>query len=205
MKKTIAVILMVAAFVLPAKAQLSWGIQAGVNMANISIKDVSASMKSRTGFFVGPTATLSLPISGLGLDASILYDHREGRIDDGSESKTVIARTVQVPINVRYGWGIGSMAKVFLFAGPQFGYNVGGKESTLNSSRESLWTLKTSHVSANVGIGLSALNHLQLKFNYNFALSTTGEFKLRDIGSSEEHTVGSARINAWQVSLAYLF
>lgn len=196
---------MVAAYALPSKAQLNWGIQAGVNMANFSIKDVSASMKSRAGFFVGPTATLSLPITGLGLDASILYDHREGKIDNDSESKTIIARTVQVPINVRYGWGLGSMAEVFFFAGPQFGYNVGGKESTLYNSHESLWTLKTSHVSANVGIGLTALSHLQLKFNYNFALTTTGEFKLRDIGSSEERTVGSARINAWQISLAYLF
>ena len=39
MKKIFAVVLLAVAFAMPSKAQFSWGIQAGLNMSNISVKD----------------------------------------------------------------------------------------------------------------------------------------------------------------------
>ena len=39
MKKLFAVVLMAVAFAMPSKAQFSWGIQAGLNMSNVSVKD----------------------------------------------------------------------------------------------------------------------------------------------------------------------
>ena len=81
MKKIFAVVLLAVAFAMPSKAQFSWGIQAGLNMSNISVKDAAdnagTAVKSRTGFFVGPTVKFTLPLVGLGIDASALYDQRE--------------------------------------------------------------------------------------------------------------------------------
>ena len=198
MKKLFAVVLMAVAFAMPSKAQFSWGIQAGLNMSNVSVKDAvdnaGGAVKSRTGFFVGPTVKFSLPIVGLGIDASALYDQREGKAGD----ETVKAQSIQIPINVRYGIGLGSIAEVFAFAGPQFGFKLSGDKNYGVAD----WTLKSSTFSANIGIGATVLSKLQAKLNYNIALGTTGEFE--SVNKTIQQ-VADAKFNAWQVSLAYFF
>ena len=198
MKKLFAVVLMAVAFAMPSKAQFSWGIQAGLNMSNVSVKDaadnVGSAIESRTGFFVGPTVKFSLPIVGLGIDASALYDQREGKAGD----ETVKAQSIQIPINLRYGIGLGSVAEVFAFAGPQFGFKLSGDKNYGVAD----WTLKSSNFSANIGIGATILSKLQAKLNYNIALGTTGEF---ESVSQTVKQVADAKFNAWQVSLAYFF
>lgn len=204
MKKLFAVVVMTVAMAMPSHAQMSWGLQAGLNMSNVNTKmegSVAAAggeaVKSRTGFFVGPTVKFTLPIVGLGLDAAALYDQREGKAGD----ETVKSQSVQVPVNVRYGFGLGSLAEVFFFAGPQFGFNIGGGKDYGAGE----WTLKSSNLSANVGIGATVLSKLQAKLNYNFALGKTGEFEMKNLVSGANETVASSKFNAWQISLAYFF
>ena len=204
MKKLFAVVLMAVAFAMPSKAQVSWGIQAGLNMSNVSVKDAvdnaGEAVKSRTGFFVGPTVKFTLPIVGLGIDASALYDQREGKAGD----ETYKVQSLQIPINVRYGFGLGSLAEVFAFAGPQFGFKLGGDSDTsIAGTKVSEWTLKSSNLSANIGIGATIAGHLQAKVNYNIALGKTGEYKENVGGVMKE--ISSAKFNAWQVSVAWFF
>ena len=204
MKKLFAVVVMAVAMAMPSHAQMSWGLQAGLNMSNVNTKmegSVAAAggeaVKSRTGFFVGPTVKFTLPIVGLGLDAAALYDQREGKAGD----ETVKSQSIQVPVNVRDGFGLGSLAEVFFFAGPQFGFNIGGgKDYGVGE-----WTLKSSNLSANVGIGATVLSKLQAKLNYNFALGKTGEFEMKNLVTGKDETVASSKFNAWQISLAYFF
>ena len=202
MKKLFAVVLLAAAFAMPSKAQFSWGIQAGLNMSNISVKEAAENageaVKSRTGFFVGPTVKFTLPIVGLGIDASALYDQREGKAGD----EVIKSSSIQIPINVRYGFGLGSIAEVFAFAGPQFGFKLSGDKDWAGDAAE--WTLKSSNLSANIGIGATVLSKLQAKLNYNIALGKTGEMKGKDAACVMQE-IGSAKFNAWQVSLAYFF
>ncbi|MCH5307861.1 MAG: porin family protein [Prevotella sp.] len=207
MKKTLVMVLMVVAIAIPSKAQVKFGLQAGLNMTNPSVKDIEGSLKSRTGFFVGPTVQFSLPLIGLGFDASALYDQREGKASHEDGSTTLKAQSIQIPINVRYGFGMANLAEVFLFAGPQFGFNIGSDKTLSEEANiaKSTWTLKSSNLSANVGLGATILGHVQAKINYNFALSKTGEFKLKDFLTGKEKTEGNAKFNTWQVSVAYLF
>jgi len=196
MKKLIALMLLAVMVSLPASAQVKFGVMAGANMSNMSLKDIPGSVKTRTGFFVGPTVRFTLPIVAIGVDASALYDQREGKVGD----ETIKSQSIQIPINIRGGLSLGSVAEVFLFAGPQFGFNVGKDKSLKGLYKDATqWTLKSSNLSANVGLGAVLLNHLQVKFNYNFALGKTGEFKVGD----KVH--GSAKLNTWQASLAYYF
>jgi hypothetical protein len=199
MKKIFAVVLMAVAFAMPSKAQVSFGIQAGLNMTNVSASDLNGTVKSRTGFFVGPTVKFTLPIVGLGIDASALYDQREGKAEVAGQTETVKSQSIQVPINLRYGIGLG-VAEVFAFAGPQFGFNIGGKKGVFNDMAD--WTLKSSNFSANVGLGATILGKLQAKINYNVALGKTGEFE--SVSSTVKQVV-DAKLNAWQISLAYFF
>jgi hypothetical protein len=200
MKKIFAVVLMAVAFAMPSKAQVSFGIQAGLNMTNVSASDLNGTVKSRTGFFVGPTVKFTLPIVGLGIDASALYDQREGKAEVAGYTENVKSQSIQIPINLRYGFGLGSLAEIFAFAGPQFGFNVSSKQDIFNDMAD--WTLKSSNFSANVGVGATIAGHLQAKLNYNVALGKTGEFE--SVSTTVKQVV-DAKFNAWQISLAYFF
>lgn len=167
--------------------------------------DANAISKSnQAGFFIGPTVKFTLPVVGLGIDAAALYDQRSAKLDGVDE--TLKQRSIQIPINVRYDFGLGSIAGIYFFAGPQFGFNVGDKVTNIISNVVD-WRLKDSNLSANVGLGLMLLNHLQISANYNIAFGTTGEFNvLTDVAGRTWDTVtGKTKANAWQLSLAYYF
>ena len=205
MKKVLTLIALAVAFAMPSQAQIKFGIQAGLNLTNISDfslnqAGVENAIKNKAGFFVGPTVKFTLPIVGLGVDASALYDQREGK----SNGETLKSQSIQIPINVRYGIGIGSLAEIFAFAGPQFGFNVGNKTKDIVNDAAK-WTLKSSNFSANVGIGATFISHIQLKVNYNIALGKTGEVEVKDAATSAWKTITGAKANAWQISAAYLF
>ena len=208
MKKVLTLIVMAVAFAMPSQAQFNFGVQAGLNLTNISDFSLNApgvenAIKSRAGFFVGPTVKFTLPIVGLGIDAAALYDQREAK----TNGETLKSQSIQIPINVRYGIGLGSMAEIFAFAGPQFGFNIGDKDKTWGDVKNTAakWTLKSSNVSANVGIGATILSKLQLKVNYNIALGKTGEVDIKEGADAAWKTITGAKANAWQVSAAYFF
>ena len=200
MKKTLVVMLMAVAFAMPSNAQIKLGLTGGLNLTNVNVKDAAGTVKGRAGFFIGPTVKFTLPIVGLGIDASAVYDQREGKVGEGSAEQTIKSQSIQIPINVRYGMGLGDLLEFFAFAGPQFGFNVGSNKKIEEWDTE--WTLKSANLSANLGIGLTVLSHLQAKFNYNWALGKTGEIKSI---SGARDAVGSAKFNCWQISLAYWF
>ena len=209
MKKVLTLIVMAVAMSLPSQAQISFGLQGGLNLTNISdfslnVDGVDNAIKNKAGFFVGPTVKFTLPIVGLGVDAAALYDQREAKTGD----QTLKSQSIQIPINVRYGFGIGSMAEIFAFAGPQFGFHIGDKNKTWTDYKNNAydWTLKSSNISANVGLGATILGHLQLKVNYNIALGKTGDIEVKDGANAAWDVItGKAKANAWQVSAAYYF
>ena len=211
MKKVLTLIVMAVAFAMPSKAQVSFGVKGGLNFTNMSFdkSNVDDYFKNKTGFFVGPTVKFQLPITGLGIDGAVLYDQREGDVEvdipGGSSTEKLKSQSIQIPINLRFEIGLGETANVFIFAGPQVGFNIGDKTTDLfNDVAE--WRLKTSNFSANVGVGFTIISHLQFSANYNIALGTTGEVTAKDAASAVWDTLkDEAKANSWQIALAYYF
>ena len=206
MKKVLVLLFAAVALSLPAQAQVKFGLKAGLNLTNISLSEsVSANLKSKEGFHVGPTVKIGLPVTGLSLDASALYDQRSAKVEaNNGSSETIKSQSLQVPINIRYGVGLGSVANLFAFAGPQFGFNLGDKNKKILNEAAN-WTLRSSNLSANVGIGATILGHLQVTANYNFALGKTGEIEFLDATKQTLNAVTEGKTSAWQVSAAYFF
>ena len=67
-----------------ASAQIKFGLKGGVNVTDMSLNSSVFDASNRTGFFVGPTIKVQLPLVGLGIDASALYDQREAKIKVGN-------------------------------------------------------------------------------------------------------------------------
>ena len=201
MKKILTVVILACiAFAIPAQAQVKFGLKGGLNLT--SITGDSEGVSNKAGFYIGPTVKFTLPVVGLSLDASALYDQRQGKIK--GTDQTIKSQSIQIPINVRYGFGLSSVVNVFAFAGPQFGFNLGDKTKELYKNAMD-WTLRSSNVSANVGLGATLLNHLQITVNYNFALGKTGEIEVWDGVKNTWDAVTDGKASAWQVSAAYFF
>ena len=198
MKKilTIAVLFTALMTAVPAKAEVKFGLKGGLNLTSMSLDANAISKSNQAGFFIGPTVKFTLPIVGLGFDASALYDQRKAEVDDTS----IKQQSIQIPINLRYGIGLGSTASIYFFAGPQFGFNVGDKDIKTDVGN---WTFKSSNISANVGLGLMLLGHLQVSANYNFGLGKTGELEQNIPGAIK--SIDDGKLNAWQIGLTYFF
>ena len=206
MKKIFAMVVLLATMTVAAQAQVKFGVKGGLNVTSMKLSKDIVDKSNQTGFFVGPTIKFTIPVVGLGIDAAALYDQRSAEVGD----EDIKQQSIQIPVNLRYGFGLGSTASIFLFAGPQFGFNVGDKSflsidaATNTASR---WTLKSSNLSANVGLGLMLLNHLQVSANYNVAIGKTGDFNVWTATSSSmaDAISGDTKANSWQLAVTYFF
>ena len=183
---------------IPSQAQLKFGLKGGLNVTDMSLSSDVIDASNQTGFFIGPTLRFNLPIVGLGIDASALYDQRDAKLEKGPLEKKISRKSINVPLNVRYGIGLGSFASVYLFAGPQFSFNVGDKDIKAID-----WEWKSSELSVNVGAGLMFLKKFEVAANYNIVCGKSGEYKFS--ADDVRAIFDKGRANAWQISAAYYF
>ena len=194
-------------FSLAAEAQLKFGVRAGANLVDMKMSDgvKNLSGNNRSGFYVGPTIKFGLPVTGLGIDASAVYDQRTSDVaytnEQGNpDSERVTARAISIPINVRYGFNV-SIVELFAFAGPQFAFNL-SKSKYLGANE---WTWRSSNLSVNVGLGFCVLDKVEVKVNYNVACGKTGEVNVWDATKTTVVDSFKSRYNSWQVGVAYYF
>lgn len=177
-----------------ADAQVHFGVKAGLNLSSLSLSgDLASNLKTsnQAGFFVGATVDASIPLVGIGADASILYDQRSGKIDNGTDTETAKIRYISIPINVKYSIGLADMANVYVATGPQFSFNLDKGNVLDNVSHKDV---KAADFFWNVGAGVTLLNHLRVGYTYNIPISKT-----------VDETGYSLKNKTHQVSLTYLF
>ncbi|TGX98263.1 porin family protein [Bacteroides acidifaciens] len=175
---------------MPVQAQIHFGVKGGLNLSKASLSDIPGNFKKDnfTGFFIGPMAEVNIPIVGLGVDASLLFAQRGVKVTpEGADEYTVKQNGLDIPVNLKYNIGLGSLLGLYIAAGPDFYFDF-EKKSGIDK--------KKAEVGINVGAGVKLLNHLQVGANYNIPLSDTAKI---------EGTDGSYKTKTWQVSVAYIF
>ena len=220
---------------MPAKAQLiKWGVKGGVNLTKIDWDGgIDKNKENSAGFFIGPMVKVSLPL-GFSVDAAALYDQKSADVKyeytevmyvdkttDGSllsppvdvvyQKSSGVAKvkqqSINVPVNLRYAVGLGSMANMFFFAGPQWGFNIGHKnyDTSFSNGQEdhNFFSFKNSNFSINVGLGATLLKHLQVSANYNIACGKTADISYGKV--LESIAKARSRSNCWQIALGYWF
>ena len=187
-------------FATPTDAQVKFGLKGGLNVSNLSLSHEVLESSNRMGFFVGPTLKVTLPLTGLSADISALYNQSDAKLDD----KTVSHKYIDIPLNARYGIGLGSVG-LFAFAGPQVSFNVGNENFNFSStdSYKSTFQMKKSLFSVNVGAGIT-ISKIQLTANYNIPIGKTGDLSVMEVA---DNVISGTKVrnNTWQVGLAYFF
>ena len=179
---------------MPAQAQIHFGVKGGLNLSKASFSNVSENFKKDnfTGFFIGPMAEFNIPIIGLGVDASLLFAQRGIKVSEGNDEYTVKQNGLDIPVNLKYNIGLGSLLGLYIAAGPDFYFDFAGNKTIEGVKTDK----KKAEVGINVGAGVKLLNHLQVGANYNIPLGDTAKLEGID---------GSYKTKTWQVSVAYIF
>ncbi len=200
------------AVAMPADAQgVQFGVKAGLNISKLSFDEDVIESENQTGYFIGPTVELTLPM-GLGFNVAALYDRQGIKLKDalktGDEavSRSETLNFVDVPVNVVYNLGLGKTLGIYLATGPQFSFNVGDRDIFKET-----YKLKSSTLSWNVGAGVKVAKHVQVGYNYNIALGKTVE-EAQDAGVGKvlkdeynNQIEGDAKNYTHQISVAWMF
>ena len=199
-KRIVAVVIACVAIAVPASAQFAFGIKAGINVEDVSFnKDIIPdAYDNHTGWTAGVMAEFSLPILGLGADASVMYANRKSAIADKNLS------FIDVPINLKWKINVPVVAKIvkpYIFTGPSFAF-LANKDAIVDA-----WEHQTVDVDWNLGIGVELFSHLQIGASYGWGLTNTIQVADKYVGSG----IGSGlteiegKANCWTITAAYLF
>ena len=184
MKKIFSVLMVAVALLMaaPAQAQLiKFGVKGGLNMSKLDMEGYKSD--NTTGFFIGPMAEFTLPVIGLGVDGALMYSQRgKGEYKE---------QGVEIPVNLKYTIGLGSMAGIYIAAGPDFFFNF--KDIDVAN-----FEAKKTQVAVNLGAGLKLLKKLQVGVTYQIPMGDSFEWK-------DAAEAFSAKTKTWQVSAAYIF
>lgn len=211
MRRILTLVVLLAAMTMTLQAQgIKFGVRGGLNITKMSFSEDVYKTDNQTGFYIGPTLKISLPM-GFGVDIAALYDQRSAGVERTTSTPAVQEggivvgqsllgndkidqKSLQIPVNVRYNIGIGGEVGIYLAAGPQFGFPVSDKvfETEVGEYR-----LKDANLSINFGAGIYLLKHLEVGFTYNLAAGKSGEFKSGKDIDTHNH--------AWQIGAAIYF
>ncbi len=214
MKKIILTLALVAAAATSAMAQFSVG--AGYLNQTTTSKYTSGSSTSKSdiasqGFYVGADAAYNL-----GYGVSVVPGIYYGYLTNGSESNVAGLASIKgstkshyiaVPVNFKYGIGLGDMLNAFVYAGPQFelglsskttttGTVIGQSGSTTVDNYGDDSTLNRFNISLGAGIGVDVAEMVRINFGYHYGLLNMYN------GSDSNYKVNNSY---WSVGAAFLF
>ena len=182
-----------------------WGVTVGGNYNEIHFKQTDIFESDRMfGGSVGITGDMMIPGVGFGIDGSILYTLRQGRLHLGDrriwESQGLgneVARQhyIDVPINLKFRYsklgGLESTLMPFIYAGPTFSFLVGH-----NKVGDAL-KYTPVNVLLHAGIGVELFNKVQVSGGYSFSVGQNLGTKLLD-----DHV---AKHRTWFIQATYFF
>ena len=178
-----------------AQAQFRFGLKGGLVVSRLSFDNKVLSADNRAGFAAGLQFDLSLPVTGLAIDASVLYSHRN---DSFSHEEVTYRRDyIEIPLHLRYGLSIIGLNRVlvpYAFTGPNFAFLCA-------ESKDITWDNRSVFTSWDVGLGVELFRRLQLQASYGIGI--TDAFK--KVGLEQDGTLIKGKDQCWTVTAAFLF
>lgn len=201
--KRITLIAIVAAIVIAATAtahaQVRFGVKGGITLNELKWDKTIVSKDNRAGFTAGLMMEIGMPVVGLGIDASVLYAHRQDDmfLQDEMQNMKLKRDYLDIPINVKYKIQIPVLCKIispFVTTGPDFALMLGDTDKGDFKTRK--W-----NTSWNVGFGAELFRKVQIHANYGIGLTKAFEY----IGKHVDSTPIKGKDKLWTITAAYMF
>ena len=184
-------------------AQMDFGVTAGLNVSNETMKSGSVSLEPdwKAGFQVGVFMDYALTPQ-LSLIPELLFTQRGMKLEmeflgeKVSSSETV--NYIQLPINFAYKLDLGDGQSLFPFVGPYVGYAISGTDKSGDESQKIKFgsgeeEMKPLDFGLNLGVGYQYTN-IVFKAQYNLGLA--------NLANTSDFTVKNTNI---AVSVGYIF
>jgi len=185
MKKLIVLLFVVgASFTAFSQAEVSLGLKAGVNLSKLNTDEAEANTSNITAFHGGAFALFKL--TKIGIQPEFLFSQQGSKVEDVSLGEEDLKMSyITIPVMLKFYLAAGFNIQ----AGPQFGFLNSAELAGIDIKDG----LKSSDVSANVGVAWDAPFGLVLDARYNIGLSDIND------GLSTE----SIKSSVFQFSLGY--
>ena len=196
----LAVVTACVAIAIPASAQFAFGVRGGLNVNDMKFSTETVTKKdNHAGWNLGVTAEFTIPLIGVGVDASVLYANRKMDKSIAEENLSYI----DVPINLKWKINIPVVAKIvkpYIATGPSFAF-LANKSAIVDA-----WEHQSVDVDWNVGVGVELFSHLQVGASYGWGLTNTFKSVEKYTGTNYGSTlVDIGKSNCWTITAAYLF
>lgn len=185
-----------------------WGITAGANLNEIHFKQSDLFKSDRlVGPMIGVTGEMMIPGIGFGLDGSVLYSMRRGKLhmgdlkvwsSQGISTESCNLHYIDVPINLKFKYhklgGLENTIMPLVFVGPTFSFLAG--HNKIGPDDGALDYTKVS-VLLRAGVGCELFRKVQLNIGYSFSVGETLRTKLLDENGAKNRT--------WYATATYYF
>lgn len=198
----IAATVVAFAVAVPAAAQVKFGLKAGVAINSLKFDESALNTDNRAGFTGGVMLEFTVPVLGVGFDASAMYVHRTTNSDilTDNGSKVDLSRDyIDIPLNVKWKINVPAVNKIirpYLTTGPSFAFLVSKKDV------ENFIKNKSCDIAWNFGFGVELFSHLQVGASYGIGLTKTLE-TIKIVDDNMPTIEGKNKY--WTVTAAYLF
>ncbi len=176
MKKSIITvsILMIIGSMAFSQAQVAIGLKGGLNFANIDASSPGAAFNSRTGYHGG--AFVLVKLGKIGIQPELIFSKQGSNIKINGTNFDSNYDYFNIPIIVK----LYTIAGINIQVGPQFGFVTGatGPVQDLNGNtalQDIKNSLKSSDISAALGLGWDAPFGLSIDARYNLGLTKVNE------------------------------
>lgn len=181
--------------VLPVGAQVRFGVRGGMTVGELRFERNIIDSDNRMGWCGGLLIDAGIPVVGLGVEASVMYTHRNNRLTD--EYRLFKRHYIEIPVYARYRLSLPSVERFFaplVFTGPNFSilFNDNGP-STYDNSK--------TYLSWDVGAGADLFRHLRLTATYGIGISKAMKYINRDYDGE----VVQGKDRYWTLNAAWLF
>lgn len=185
-----------------AGGPLRFGVKAGVNVNEMKFNESAFDASNRSGFTGGVTLQFVAPILNIGVDASVMYTHRQNRIyftEDGeTEGITSNSDYIEIPVNFRWNISVPLISKVvtpYLFTGPDFSFLMS------NKNVKNAWNNRTFDLGWNFGLGLRFVDHLEIGASYGLGITNSASADNALYGKN----LADGKNRFWTITAAWLF
>jgi len=181
-------------------SQVSFGLRGGFDVAENKISKDILNAHNRLGFQVGPTMRFSLPLVGLGIDAGLLYGHKQYDVKNNPEDIDLSDYNyLMIPVDLKKSFSLLGTLGVFIKGGPFGEIKLSGGDFK-NGEGDKVKS-KGFGMGLNFGVGVSLFSKLEVGMDYRFKLTDNYEEDKPNFGDY----FSTRKDKTWNVNLTYLF
>jgi len=143
-----------------ANAQFAIGLKAGLNLSTVTTEGISADPK--IGYKIGPTAEIGLG-PNMAIQAGALLSLKGAKDSDANYLEVPVCFAIKFPIAID--------TKIYVNAGPYFGYGLFGKTKIISGEKfDTFDRIEKIDYGATIGAGMEVLK-FNFGLNYDLGLA----------------------------------